>query len=151
MIAAIAKWFLGWMVGGPHFRIGDPAQPYMLRWYVLPRNKLFNIYLHKILRDDDDRALHDHPWMSVSLLLKGKYTEVTDAGRESYSAPAIRLRYSTFSHRIELHGGTAWTLFFTGPVIRNWGFHCPKGWVRWQDFVDHNDRGNVGKGCGEMG
>lgn len=148
---AIKKWFVGWMHGGPHFRVGAPTRPYMLRWYLIPRNWLCNVYLHKFLRDDDDRALHDHPWASVSLLLKGKYTEVTTSGRVVYSAPSIRFRSSTFSHRVELNGGTAWTLFLTGRTVRNWGFHCPKGWVRWQDFVDHDDTGNVGKGCGEMG
>ena len=41
----------------PNFVIGDPADPYLRRWYVIPRNPLFNIYLHQILRSDDDRAL----------------------------------------------------------------------------------------------
>ena len=31
------------------------------------RNKIFNIYLHQIIRSDDDRALHDHPY-SVTYL-----------------------------------------------------------------------------------
>lgn len=40
----------------PDFIIGG-ADPYMLRWWVIPRNKVFNIYLHRFLRSDDDRAL----------------------------------------------------------------------------------------------
>jgi hypothetical protein len=50
----------------PDFIIGNP--PYMLRWWLLPRNPTFNVYYHRILRDDDDRALHDHPWPSFSRL-----------------------------------------------------------------------------------
>lgn len=34
----------------PDFVIGDPANPYLLRWYVIPRNKVFNIYLHKFCK-----------------------------------------------------------------------------------------------------
>lgn len=45
----------------PDFYIGGNANPYLLRWWVIPRNRFFNVYLHKFLRDDDDRALHDHP------------------------------------------------------------------------------------------
>src|ERR1700684_1178987 len=75
-VESLWKWFRGWCHLGPHFVIGDPKNPYMLRWYILPRNPLFNVYLHKFLRnDDDDRALHDHPWPSLSLLVKGWVVE----------------------------------------------------------------------------
>lgn len=53
----------------PDFVIGDLSNPYLLRWWVIPRNRFFNVYLHKFLRDDDDRALHDHPWWSMSIIL----------------------------------------------------------------------------------
>jgi hypothetical protein len=52
----------------------------MRRWWVIPRNKFFNIYLHHFLHSDDDRALHDHPWWNVSILLRsGSYVEHTIA------------------------------------------------------------------------
>ena len=56
----------------PHFKIGraEDADWYMFRWYVIPRNMFgFNIYLHKVLRDDDPAALHDHPWANLSWVL----------------------------------------------------------------------------------
>src|SRR5580704_9904819 len=59
----------------PDFIIGGNEFPYMRRWWVIPRNRIFNIYLHHFLRSDDDRALHDHPSWNVSILLKGEYTE----------------------------------------------------------------------------
>jgi hypothetical protein len=46
----------------PDFIIGGADNPYLLRWWIIPRNRWCNVYLHKILRDDDPRALHDHPW-----------------------------------------------------------------------------------------
>lgn len=151
MIRSLKKWFFGWMRGGPHFRVGDPKAPYMLRWYVLPRNDWINVYIHKFMRDDDDRALHDHPWPSLSILIKGRYVEEYPAGvRTTYTLGSIKYRSAEYAHRIELPWGPAWTLFITGPRVRDWGFHCPKRWVPWQEFVDQNDTGNVGKGCGEM-
>lgn len=41
-----------------------------------------------------------------------------------------------------------WTLFIAGKWQRDWGFHCPKGWVFWRDFVDESGDG-VDRGCGE--
>lgn len=58
------------------FYIGGKENPYMIRWFVIPRNPWFNIYVHKFCRDDDDRALHDHPWWFVSLVLSGSYIEL---------------------------------------------------------------------------
>ena len=39
------------------FVIGPPERPYLLRWWIIQRNRFFNIYLHKFLRSDDDLAL----------------------------------------------------------------------------------------------
>lgn len=64
----------------PSFIIGPLDNPYLWRWHLLPRNRWFNIYLHKVLRDDDDRALHDHPYDNISVVLKGGYTEVVPHG-----------------------------------------------------------------------
>lgn len=137
----------------PDFVVGGHKHPYLRRWFVIPRNPIFNIYLHQFLRDDDDRALHDHPWCSLSLLLSGEYTEhrVLNGGihqREVYKAGQVKCMSGGYAHRIELHKGSCWTLFITGPVYRRWGFHCQeKGWVYYRDFVDHEDKGLAGKGC----
>lgn len=138
----------------PDFIVGGAEDPYLLRWWVIPRNKFFNIYLHRFLRSDDDRALHDHPWCNLSLLIDGSYTEHTIQAGGIHRAQVLhagdwRLRLSgKLAHRIELHQGACTTLFFTGPVYREWGFHCQHaGWVPWQKFVDARDKGAVGLGC----
>jgi hypothetical protein len=64
----------------PDFVIGGTERPYLRRWFVIPRNPIFNIYLHQFLRSDDDRALHDHPWWFVSMMLVGKYREYMPGG-----------------------------------------------------------------------
>lgn len=134
--------------------IGGFKNPYLLRWYVIPRNPVFNVYVHLFLRSDDDRALHDHPWANLSILLHGEYTEhqilaggvhtktIRRAG-DWHFRPSGRI-----AHRVELHMGPCWTLFITGPRYRTWGFHCPeRGWIPWQRFVATDDPGAVGKGC----
>ena len=133
----------------PDFVIGND---YCRRWWIIPRNKFFNIYLHLFLHSDEDRALHDHPWLNVSYLLAGEYTEHTiKAGGVTqsvvYKAGNLKFRRSVAAHRIELHAGPCWSLFITGPVVRNWGFHCPKGWRPWQQFVNERDTGKIGRGC----
>lgn len=132
----------------PDYVIGVAGDPYMRRWWVIPRNRFFNIYLHNIVRSDDPRALHDHPWWNLSILLKGKYLEHTPAGSYVRTRGAMVLRKATAAHRIELIGDSTWSLFLTGPVIRKWGFICPQGWRYWKEFAKPTADGNmVGKGC----
>lgn len=159
----------------PDFVIGGAADPYMRRWWVIPRNPLFNVYLHNVLRSDDDRALHDHPWVNLSLILAGGYAEVTPPGglsplqaaqleladRRVLLPGALRWRGPRSAHRLELipnicwpgtdHDVRAtpavWTLFITGPRLRAWGFWCPKGWVHWRTFTAGERGETVGRGC----
>ena len=139
----------------PDVVIGGADNPYMHRWWLIPRNRFFNIYLHHFMRSDDDRALHDHPWWNLSVLLTGRYCEHTiDAGginiRTFRNAGDFKFRGAGAAHRIELYDGFCWTLFVTGPRLREWGFHCPKGWVHWRDFTNPGDGGRtIGRGCGE--
>lgn len=131
----------------PDFVIGDN---YLRRWWVIPRNKEQNIYLHEILHSDDDRAMHDHPWENRTYVIRGGYLEHTPHGVYERRAGETIVRPATALHRLEvLPGVPAITLFFTGPVVREWGFACPQGWRRWQDFVGVN-KGEIGRGCGEM-
>lgn len=133
----------------PDFVIGGADDPYLRRWWLLPRNRVFTVYLHEFLRSDDDRALHDHPSANASVLLRGEYTEHLPGGESRVlRAGDVCVRGSgRMSHRIELHDGPVWTLFIIGPRYRQWGFHCPQGWVHWKDFTAPDDHGSVGRGC----
>lgn len=71
--------FLMWLTRywEPDLWIGGRENPYLIRWWLLPRNRFpINIYLHRMLRSDDDRALHDHPWWFLSIILSGGYIEI---------------------------------------------------------------------------
>jgi hypothetical protein len=165
-LPAVLKRVISFFWRDPDFYIGGKDNPYLLRWWIIPRNRFFNIYLHKFLRDDDDRALHDHPWASCSIILKGGYIEHQPEGVYVRKPGRIYFRRATQAHRIELHRGywcswcanvwhpdssepgrPAWTLFITGPKIREWGFHCPEKWVHWRDFTTGQNGELVGKGC----
>lgn len=132
----------------PDFIIGDPIDPYMKRWWIIPRNRLFNIYLHRILKSDDDRAKHDHPWASMSLILGGRYVEALDGGDHERLAGDIVFRRAITAHRLIIPpSGSALSLFITGPTVRTWGFHCSKGWIPWQEFCEPTNKGQIGRGC----
>ena len=129
------------------FVIGDN---YLLRWWIIPRNGLYNLYLHEIRKSDDDSAMHDHPWENTSLVISGGYLEHTPEGVFERKAGDIVHRKPTDLHRLEVRPGeTAITLFATGPKVRDWGFECPKGWVPWQEFTSPKDSLKTGAGCGE--
>lgn len=137
------------------FRIPpDKTVPaYMHRWWRIARNAYMNVYYHLVLRSDDDRALHDHPWWNFSIVLEGGYYEhMIDAGgvhrRTWYGPGSVRFRRAgTIAHRLELattidgydveHEMPVTTIFITGPVLRRWGFHAEQGWIDaydWDDF-----------------
>lgn len=157
-------WFRRLLSGRPHQVIGGPSDPYLLRWYLIPRNPVINVYLHQFLRSDDDRALHDHPWWFVSLILKGEYAEITEGGWTLRRAGSIAFRRAQWRHRVQLmeeltvgdlgNGGgpiirclPCWTLIVTGRRSRSWGFWCrnrppEQQFVPWREFGD--------AGCGEV-
>jgi hypothetical protein len=45
------------------------------------------------------------------------------------------------------HEQSVWTIFITGPKVRNWGFYCPKGFVHHKDFLNVEENA-LGAGCG---
>lgn len=145
----LAAWADAQMTRAPDLIIGERANPYMRRWFIVPRNPFSNVYLHEILRSDDDRALHDHPWPSRSLVIRGGYFEHLPGGvRVWRPAGWVGTRTAEQPHRLEIpEGERAVTLFFTGPKEREWGFHCPRGWRRWQDFCGGTNGEVVGRGC----
>ena len=131
----------------PDFVISrDPEgkKPYLLRWWITPRNCYFNIYLHKFVGSDKETP-HDHPWWSISLALKGQAKEDSFTGdevteKEIYPGRLI-VRGPQYIHRIKIGYEPLWTLFITGPVVRGWGFWKDGEFIPWRDFCDPDDRG----------
>lgn len=126
------EWWRCLLSGRPHQVIGgEQGDPYMLRWYVFPKVPWFRVYVHKFLRSDEDRALHDHPWAFVSLILRGRYVEHTADGATLRLPFTVAYRAARTRHRVQLYRNEVtgredpcWTLIVTGPKVREWGFWC---------------------------
>lgn len=125
----------------PYFHL----EGYMNRYWILPYRKMrkskasrilfgdIASRVHHILRSDDDRAFHSHPWSFITIILRGGYWEmkpVFDHGgfymgytKTWYGAGSIRFCSSKALHRLEVpEGQTAWTWFTTFRWKHDWGF-----------------------------
>lgn len=136
-------------------------EPYLHRWFII-RTKYFGFFVHKFVRSDEDRALHDHPWSFIVLPIWRGYIEHSDreepcnAGAISL-APArlpvrrrvlpilgLRFRDTTYRHRVELltdkngQPKAAWSLFFRFEKVRTWGFWGPDGFIDWNKWWQDN-------------
>jgi hypothetical protein len=108
---------------------------YMERFWLL-RTPWLSARVHRILRSDHDRALHDHPWDYASIILRGGYWEITDGGRRWYGPGSIVVRRAEHLHRLVLpHGPPATTLFLHRRKRRDWGFRTEAGWVDWRTYA----------------
>lgn len=58
-------------------------------WLYRLLTRCVAIRAHTILRSDHDRALHDHPWWSISIVLKGGYWEVGEPNGACIDAPEM--------------------------------------------------------------
>lgn len=128
---------------------------YLRRWRLW-RGRFFSVYAHRVLRSDEGRCPHDHPWGFWSLVLWGWYVEeVFDAGadpelggvlvRRGMLSLAYRPPYHV--HRIvEVSPGGAATFLLLGPRVRRWGFIGRGG--RW---VAHDEKDPRGECPGGMG
>lgn len=125
--------------------LGEPDSPYLRRWRLLG-TPWFNVWLHNIRRSDKDRDMHDHPFSFVSLILAGGYDEeyqesehkpfkIVYRGSIFTSTNALVKRSGECFHRIVLAPGqTCWSLIFTGPKYKQWGFLVDGQWVHNQDY-----------------
>lgn len=137
----------------PDLTINDgDRQPYLLRWHLMPKMLAGGAMVHRILRSDKD-VPHDHPWDNTTYVLDGEMIDERIDGTRTLLRPGdILHRKAEDAHRLILEPGMAvTTLFFCQERRRDWGFHCPGGWVHWRDFTDPNDEGRVGRGCGDFG
>jgi hypothetical protein len=138
-----------YQVKHPYFDLPD----YMIRkwvfeykWYTLG----YSARIHKILRSDEDRAFHDHPWPYITIILEGGYWEHRPVYKEGiyvgetktwYGPGSVLRRQANHLHRLELpEGQTATTLFIMGRWEQRWGFVAnPKWKIYWKDYLEAED------------
>jgi hypothetical protein len=132
----------------PYFHLPGYMDRYWLvkpRWWTLG----CSIRVHHILRSDEDRVLHDHPWPFATVILRGGYFEdrpifteppdwiVPEPTTTTFYGPgSILVRRSTSRHRLVLpRWKDAWTLFMMGPRRQVWGFYTPHGKIAWDEYL----------------
>lgn len=122
----------------------NPSDIYLRRWNVVV-TPWFSVKVHHILRPDNDRALHDHPWGFVTLILHGGYMEELPIGTRGGKWYTEFVKRGVGSvHRIKPEGlhridsvkpGT-WTLVLTTGKKRVWGFSTgPNDWTAWDQYL----------------
>jgi hypothetical protein len=128
----------GWGIYASHI---GPGGSYMRRYIF--RTPWFTLRLHHILRSDDDRHLHDHPFDFTSFLLTGGYTETVPCDCGPGCPVQVRHWWPCFSivrkkaedlHCLKLDR-PVWTLVFAGPKRREWGFATEDGWVHNEEYA----------------
>lgn len=146
-------WLPVLMSGQPHQVITNHNVIYLQRWYLLPRNRLCNLYLHRFVASDDPTC-HDHPWWFASVLISGAYHEIEPHRVTTRRRGSIAVRRAQHRHSVRLPRDSAGheipciSVVITGPRIRDWGFWCPVRngtyrFVPWRQFGPG--------GCGEIG
>ncbi|HCE07075.1 MAG TPA: hypothetical protein DEQ40_00445 [Oxalobacteraceae bacterium] len=150
----------------PDFVVVPTGRETLRRWHKV-KSKLFNVYLHQSVWHDDNRALHDHPWWNVSIVIQGGYLEVMPLRKGDGSAyrngdpvwwhrrvpGQVIFRGAKAAHTLMLTGKhdapePCWSLFITGPSLRDWGFYCARGWISEKLYRRRvGNRSEIGQGC----
>ena len=145
--------------------------PYLVRYYLLFCNRnedaLFNVFIHRIMKSDED-DLHDHPWGYFTCILSGGYHETVGTVKvnsETDENTSVNIlshtteqhwRYPGFMqkvndahiHRLELEKDEntgnevpCWTLFIPFRRTQDWGFYANKNGddLVWQDSNEYID------------
>ncbi len=122
----------------------NPYQPHSdgrRPWWQFP----IAIRLHRIMRKDGDRDLHDHPWNARTIILRGWYEEVrlgkqTPHGHMKYwpmrvAGDTACLRYGEYHQITEVSDDGVWTMFITGRHQGTWGFLVDGVKVPWRQYL----------------
>jgi hypothetical protein len=155
----IADWIIERAQRTPYHHIqGEDGTVYMYRWWLFNpyptkgwRALMPSMRVHRIMRADQDKHLHDHPWNARTFILRGWYTEDRPYAGEPLppgvavpefytylrrAGDTVALRFGEY-HRIEAvpPGGEVWTLFITGKKRGTWGFLVDGVKVPWRKYL----------------
>lgn len=154
----VCSWLIRRAVKTPYSHIGSKEDVYMYRYwlfnpyntdydtYSISPHKWFpwNIRIHHIMRPDQDRDLHDHPWNAKTFILEGWYVEERFVNKdindlkydiERRAGGTASLKYGEY-HRIkEISDGGVWTLFISGKYQGTWGFWVNGAKVQWRKYL----------------
>lgn len=127
------------------------------RRYRLLRTPWFNIYIHNILKSDEDSDPHDHPWGFIAFMFWGSYLEEWLGAYEDYrywAGAELRQDIRSFGsvyyhpakdfHKITLKSPSVWTLVFaSGRKRPGWGYQTRHGWINFRDYRQLKNEGKL--------
>ena len=149
IIPRVTSWLIKRAQRTPYFHLDG----YMERWWLLNpydqethivKHKWFpwSIRIHHILREDYDRALHDHPWNARTFILHGWYREVREEDGEwirRCAGDTARLNFGEFHAIREVSDGGVWTLFITSRFQGSWGFKVDGKKIPHREYLSNSD------------
>lgn len=162
-------WLINRAKRTPYFHL----EGYMRRWWLVPFDKEGSgsadgtgpvsfwrrpitwvlqrfgiaIRVHEILRSDEDRDPHDHPWPYLTIILRGGYWEsrYSPDGHQTeckwHGPGSVLYRPAGSWHRLDLApdgtGGEQMTttLFITGRYCQGWGFNVGGKKVPYREYL----------------
>lgn len=165
----VRDWLIAVSMNDPDEHIKSPTcgTIYMYRFWLFNRitnykRKYpwipFSIRMHRIMRADVDRHLHDHPFWSRRWVLSGGYEEVFPAPstlknpnwdhRELVERQCLPGFTSTLDfnqyHRItKLADGGSWSLFVIGDYKGDWGFMVNGEKIPHKEYIQAAEAGLV--------
>lgn len=97
----------------------------------------FSIRIHKILKEDQDRHMHDHPWDCRTFILKGQYLEERVDGvyarREGTTAT---IAFDDYHKILHVYGDCVYTMFVTGKYKGVWGFLVDGIKIKYKEYLN---------------
>jgi hypothetical protein len=150
----IVNWLITQAMKRPytHIRSQDCGTVYMYRFWLfnpymlsstkdalrlagkkIPWEFPISIRLHRIMREDRDRDLHDHPWDARTIILAGWYFEdrmndpsnLKSLGRISHwrsAGQTAKLSFNEYHKITDVSPNGVWTLFITFKYRGTWGY-----------------------------
>jgi len=108
--------------------LGEDNCPYAYRWVLILFG--YSIRVHRWIRSDDKRYMHNHPWWFITFVLRGSYKDVSLNGVEYLKRCSLKYRNSMHTHYVEIPKGGALTLLITGKPMNKWGFWIKDRYLR---------------------
>jgi hypothetical protein len=159
---AVTDWLIRRAMRTPYFHItsADGQDVYMERYWLFnpyPPNSdgagrrwgdwMPSVRLHKIMREDQDRHMHDHPWNARTFILRGWYREERErrvCGMSNWTptypvlrepGDTARLNFGEYHRIVQVSEGGVWTLFITWRKRGTWGFLVDGKKVPWRAYL----------------
>lgn len=111
------------------------------RRYRLWETPWSSLYIHQILKSDEDLDKHDHPWDFSSFILSGSYSEFYNIAPDfktvyfkTYEQGDVVEHEAEDAHKITLNTPEVWTLVCTSGRERLWGYQTPNGWIDFKTY-----------------